>query len=481
MATHVNKQLLLGVLVGFLISLSRSRFNRPPDVNEILPTLKQKQVLVTKPVYNIPNEELRTTIREWGCNRSETPFIFVHLGKAGGGSVRNRLKGSSLNFGSDDPYYHVSDTIKAIYCNSCFTQRRPSREETYEQTHWCHATTPIGRAIACPEGYEEKNPIRQQCRNKCHINSTECNIVYAGHNLIGSEFHWLPYRLLSKWWDSIAPHAPLPWQWLDPQNTWCGDQPRPKYTGDYKEHYEHCNIPMARHMDALANNAISPNQTDLVDSWAPVYASLPVLRATVLREPFAWIVSKFFWHEYHLKFKCDDLLDATEVAYKYNGKGGYQTVDMPRTQDFGEYGNPGWLRVFCLNYIFYYCGEDCVVRYASGLNNLAELERQAEENIRHSFAVVGILEELDDFYRMVHARVRYIDTTRNNGEGEKDRHSTGDIAAKCKEKFQDPSFQQHLLAASPELRAVNRLYKVGQQVKEFQMQELQKCVPSLFR
>ena len=49
----------------------------------------------------------------------------------------------------------------------------------------------------------------------------------------------------------------------------------------------------------------------------------------------------------------------------------------------------GWIRSFALEGILYLCGEDCLVRYHAKLTTLAELETQAEENLRHSFAVVG--------------------------------------------------------------------------------------------
>ena len=37
-------------------------------------------------------------VRRWGCNRTETPFIFVHIGKAGGGEVRRRIAAAAVNY-----------------------------------------------------------------------------------------------------------------------------------------------------------------------------------------------------------------------------------------------------------------------------------------------------------------------------------------------------------------------------------------------
>jgi len=38
------------------------------------------------------------SIRSWGCHMTDTPFLFVHIGKAGGGIVRRRLATAALNF-----------------------------------------------------------------------------------------------------------------------------------------------------------------------------------------------------------------------------------------------------------------------------------------------------------------------------------------------------------------------------------------------
>ena len=51
----------------------------------------------------------------------------------------------------------------------------------------------------------------------------------------------------------------------------------------------------------------------------------------------------------------------------------------------------------------------------------------------------------------------------------------GDEALRCKERFKDTRFQADLLAASPELRALNRLYKVGVEVNRVQKDELLQC------
>jgi hypothetical protein len=51
----------------------------------------------------------------------------------------------------------------------------------------------------------------------------------------------------------------------------------------------------------------------------------------------------------------------------------------------------------------YLCGEECVNRYDMGEIDLADIERQAEANLRHSFSVVGLSNETGEFYDMITA------------------------------------------------------------------------------
>jgi translation initiation factor 2B subunit (eIF-2B alpha/beta/delta family) len=136
----------------------------------------------------------------------------------------------------------------------------------------------------------------------------------------------------------------------------------------------------------------------LVD-WSPIYASLPVLRTTILREPFSWLLSKFFWHRVPEGVYCDDLDMAT------NG-GGISTATSHAFQvDVKVSNGQGWLNRHAWYYILILCGEDCDARYFMGVGNLQQMERQAANNIRHAIAVVGLLNETERFYDMVSARV----------------------------------------------------------------------------
>lgn len=183
-------------------------------------------------------------------------------------------------------------------------------------------------------------------------------------------------------------------------------------------------------------------------------------------------MSKYFWQfKKESNTTCDNIQDAVH---------GLPSQQLPRTQKFNtQYSDlrePGWLTEFVRTYLMFLCGEDCAVRYATGRANLDDIERQAEENLRHSFAVVGLLTEMDSFYQMVNARVQYMDTTLNTdvAGGEHSTKQSGE-AERCKKRFKDPEFQQQLLEASPELRALNRLYHVGIEVNRFQKEELQQC------
>ena len=482
-----KKRLVAGLVLGCLVlfcwedvivaPVTRATANWNDD--------KTHRIRSHPPIYNIPDQELRSTIRRWGCGRRESPLIFVHIGKAGGGSVRTRLATAAVNFTKGKEwhndfgsYYPVSETEKARFCNSCFSNRRPSLEQSYEGTVGCHATTPIGNAIACPEGLARLDQVI--ARSACSQNSATCHMVYAGHNWLGAEFHWLPRKHLVNWWDSLQrPEPKIPWHRLDPSQIWCdqANVSRPLQNFQHEQLYETCSLPLAQQVDAMASVALSPHHDGVIHSSPPLYASLPVLRVTVLRDPFSWLMSKFFWHHHENTMTCDDISQAIGHSTKES-----IPPDLPRPQLFFENGQPGWVPLFCFEYLSCICGEDCAVRYASGRANWDILEQQAEENLRHSFAVVGILEEIDDFYTMINARVHYMDTA-SHKIAKMEQHSTSTTgeASRCKQRYKDSAFQQELLAASPELRAIHRLYQVGVEVKRFQWQELQECFVASFR
>jgi hypothetical protein len=277
------------------------------------------------------------------------------------------------------------------------------------------------------------------------------------------------------------PDFSLFWSKLVPNHTWCLSKniSRPVYNLDYKKVYEECSIPLQRQVDTEASHALvqqlSIDDSKVITSWSPLYASLPVLRVTVMRDPFSWLVSKYFWHRRQPDLDNNSTCDNINEALLDNSG-----IPRPHELDMDNSGL-GWLSKMSLGYIMYLCGEDCIVRYAAGTATLQDLELQAEGNLRQSFAVVGLLEEVDTFYEMLTARIQYVNTSLNPQVRGDIHHSGGKLEnVNCKTRFNNPNFRARLLASSPELRVINRLYQVAKEVNRFQLQELRQCSPSTF-
>ena len=421
-----------------------------------------------------------TGIRRWGCGRTETPLIFVHIGKAGGGTVRGRIAASSLNYtkskfyqadGSYYPVWNGSGITKARFCNSCNQHYLPFVERVFEGNMPCNATTPLGLAIACPKPL---NPPKSDlgCDDPA---SEHCHLVYVGHNFLGAEMHWLPARYLEKWWADTWGRLDTTdfsslWRRLQVDQKWCTENNASRPEGRrYRAMYEKCSVPLQGEVDARALDSLAsrlPREHSDGISWSPVYASLPVLRVTVVRDPFSWLVSKFFWHGgANQNYTCDEIQIATH--------GAGEPHDRIQMDDLGD----GWAQRMSLGYIYYLCGEDCIVRsLTNNATRLEDLEWQAEGNLRYSFAVVGLMNETDTFFDMVSARVDYMNTSLNM-HVKTSRHGTGKSkeTSRCKARFGDPAFQQELMTVSPEIAALNRLYNVAVEVNRFQLRELQDC------
>jgi hypothetical protein len=345
-------------------------------------------------------------IRKWGCNRIETPLIFVHIGKSGGGTIRARLAASSHNYtkgerfkSKDGSYYNLNNNNDtntnnstpsiARFCSSCAYHHMLTQERSFEGSILCHASTPLGHAIACPNIADQASAMSQKTHGQCDIYSETCHVVYVGHNYFGAEMHWLPGPYLEKWWkeqwatpgydDQVTPL----WNKLRRNETWCEakDMELPKTHDVYHSVYEECSKPMQEDVDHRATSAVAKKlhvHKDDLSVWTPVYASLPVLRVTVVRDPFSWLMSKYPWHYQsgdNRTFNCHDFQDAFHAGRPYYN-----------VSHSGMNGiAPGWAWKMSLGYIISLCGEDCMVRYAAGTPTLEDLERQAEQNLRHSF------------------------------------------------------------------------------------------------
>jgi len=440
-------------------------------------------------------------IRKWGCNRMETPLVFVHIGKCGGGSVRARLAGGALNYTKNigwhkspeyGAYYpvmmkpngteEVGVMEKAYFCNSKHSNFRSTteRELTFEGTAPCNSSTPLGHMIGCPEVLEKVNYCLP---GACESTSSSCRIVYVGHNLIGNEVHYLPYQVTMDWWGKSwaqlynNPFTSVVSSYLanlKPGNAnYCiqggvnGTHrikfPRPVTKRDSRFQYDGCSVPIFNEIDSKARQMAQNIQSDTgvseyQENWSPIYASLPTQRITMIRDPFDFLMSKYFWHDDHSHFHCDDLENATTP---------------------GENSASNWLNKYSIEYLAYLCGEDCTVRYDSAGHDktsiIAQMKHQAKANLRHSITVVGLLNETELFYDMVTTRVGYIDLSLNRDVVGK-RHATNKETTKeCKDLYRNNTFQVKIMEASPALKALVEVYNVGVEVNRFQMKELSQC------
>jgi len=445
------------------------------------------------------------SIRRWGCSRNETPFIFVHIGKAGGGSVRRMFAAAAVDYtrprDGDQWYdmegaYHLihidvpskgssddtststaTNTIaKARFANSDHKNFRPrlgyQQKGSFEGNRQCDAETPIGQALVCP------NTSKSRCPNEDSgdpaFSSASCHLVYVGHNMIGSEMHWLPSGYLQRWWDSTVGGNSDGGTITAKITSW-EDMPNWSKCGQYDQKQEfpltskvkQCRKKLEREVDSLAYRTFY--NSSIIQSWSPLYASLPVLRVTMTREPFSWLASKYTWHKMDRKGRNYENIE--EMTRRSNTTEAFANFLQSKSRP-----PPGWANYFALRYIMDLCGEDCLVRYVHGSATLQDVTKQAEENLRHSFAVVGLLNETQSFYSMVSARVAYMgNLTRNmNLASVGGKHSTKGRRG-VKKVFADPHFQRRLIDASPEFAALLKLYEVSVEVNRFQLKELSSC------
>lgn len=134
-------------------------------------------------------------------------LLFLLL-KAGGGGVRARLAGSALDYNrpkwfapQDDKtyYYPMKDDQGVLHKGKLLNSASPNflpRFEDERETHpfartfafegsvACHASTPLGHAIACPM---EKNlcALHRPMNASDTSDADRCDVVYIGHNALG--------------------------------------------------------------------------------------------------------------------------------------------------------------------------------------------------------------------------------------------------------------------------------------------------------
>ena len=476
-------QSILFLIVGFYVTKDTTSPSALLDDKIIIETKRHKRY--HKKIEKKENNRFdRKTIRRWGCSRNETPFIFVHVGKAGGGSVRRMIAAAALNYTKpnskrvrqDTAFYpiHLNNSFtiaKARYASSKHRNYRPIAAHhimrSTERNVPCDAETPIGQATACP-------PTRSMCPKDDGPTSSSCHLVYMGHNFLGNEMHWLSNGYLERWWESIVgsqTNNAIP-SWYDiPKCRFPECNPKREGKNLTKIGHEVDYLATQAVSSAYWKNVTDDNGRKINPSWAPIYASLPLLRVTMTREPFSWLASKFSWHQIGAEGHPWKKLSYDNIEEMTRRSADGFTKMMCRENGFG----PGWANHFALLQIMASCGEDCLVRYIHGSATLKDVEQQAEENLRNSYAVVGLLAEHQSFYNMISARVAYMANLTQNAHliARGGKHKAGGL--EVKKKYANLSFQKQLINASPEIAALERLYKVSVEVNQFQLKELQTC------
>lgn len=388
----------------------------------------------------------------------------------------------------------------------------------------CHATTPLGHAIACPMLKNICQPRKFPHDNTTYkLHDHGCDTVYVGHNMLGNELHWLPNEYLISWWKRS------PWHKIDLASSSVSSvadqlahrfqhdhdesniRPKPSkpcpndnYTHrEYRKYYQHCLWPKQAATDQHAQTIFGSssatadtNTTSTATNYAQLYASLPVLRVTMLRDPWSWLMSRFFWQSTHM----GQTLTAKRVK-PFRGKSVEEymrnhwppklrqeweqqmtNATMIYCDDVVEAVH-GWAHHAALEYIFYLCGEHSLSQFVELQGNrdiereyVRVVEEQAEYNLRNSFAVVGLLNEAQGFFDMITHRVSYMDMSLHpHVQGTSHTSGNGMENRRCKDIWKQPEFQEEIMAGSPAIATLHRLYQVGLQVNAHQKAEIQQC------
>ena len=415
----------------------------------------------------------------------------------------------------------------AKFCNQKWSNQRVSYYDNRigsvnGKVDYCLASSPLGKMIACPETAYDRCQACEIESDECNIVYTGHTLLGEEISWLPPKIlqkwwqdHWQQYyasyvnRSKSSLSSSYIIDALLSLN--EGNKTYCPslNQSRPRHDSkniddvdDFriidalrtksrlrynKESKSIDGVDNFRIIDALRTQCLEPLGTEVDEvhhhfwtdldtngghslvnngklNYASIYSSLPVHRVTMIREPFSWLMSKFFWHELNRdNIKCDDISFASEV---------------------GDKSNMGWAKTYITTFLTYLCGTDCISRFERNLMTLEDMEAQAESNLRQSFSVVGILEENDDdFYDMMSKRFGFLNFSLNESI-EKAGHPNHNSMNKknevewlrCKSVFNTSDFQREFLDKLPSLAILNRLYKVAAEVNQFQKEELSMCV-----
>ena len=379
-------------------------------------------------------------IRRWGTRPlSQTPLMVLHIGKCGGGSVTMEMRALYQSYNWSVSLFPGTTRAQADSPDGgAAPMRSPKRHVTllehsipgvchpsaanlsvcpkYAGRQWCTAVTPLGMALSCGLGAaRDKRHEMHGCAR--HGNGTKCDLVTTTHMLLGAELNMLPLASIKKTALDFDPSlAPI----IDPMIQNGGKQPS-----------------LLAALDRQVQRTLKARGA----TFSSFYSLLPAMRTVMTREPFSYIASVHDWH--NVKASCS----------------GHQIE---------------WAEKFALSYMMVLCGLDCPGRLAEGLATMRELERQADDNLKQSIAVVGLLNNFSQFVSMVRKRFTYTATFGlHSTKGQPRRSHSSSKSSQCKTELMDPSTRARWINQSSGMQMLLRLHETAVRVNHVQRSELQ--------
>lgn len=347
-------------------------------------------------------------------------FIFVHIGKTGGGSVRRGFWGLQECSARRLPQWTGCLNEGGVTVGNSNRHRMVATpERTFEPHIVCPALSPLAVLGAC------RLRATADAMESALVNASPppIPIVHMGHYRVGSELSWLGAKTpgLIQLADAHAtalapPRLPTDFRGVEavlpvlasgyalfderalaaqPLRLNGSDVGGPDVFDKVRERRgftalsppEHWPQRMRRSAASPAVSTLLARQNsrwsgDLERNWGPLYEALgrqAVARITMLRSPWTHLASIFYFFGYHRRnYSCTDPRQVDMWAGK------------PRS-DGASISDAVTLRL---------CGVDCEARFLAGASVQA-LEAQAAYNLRYSFALVGVTEQFEGFIEAV--------------------------------------------------------------------------------
>ena len=423
---------------------------------------------------------------------SESPqrpqlFLFLHIGKTGGGSVRRGFWSLQECSAHRLPFWpECVEQGGVTVGNSNRHALVATPQVSFESQIICPALSPLAVLGACR--LNANDAMQFALNNASH----RTPIVHMAHYRLGTELSWL---------DAEAPGLPalanahrtklaLPRNPIDFRGV---QYSLPALTGTYSlfderamSHrlplmegsnlssvYDVIRIsrgytalatlkpvskkppsPYAAKVAALLARQNSQWRRDLEANWGPFYAKLSteqaVSRITMLRSPWTHLPSIFCSKGFHqMNYSCTD----PHQVDMWEG--------MPRS-DGASISRGVTLRL---------CGVDCEARFLAGAS-LKALEAQAAYNLRHSFAVVGVTEQFGGFIQAVRRLSPHLGAFMATGEiRAHGRQLSGSTTANtgcpkntCTAFWSDAEHQSKGLQESQVIRQMFNLYNIALEI-----------------